>query len=173
MYVPHTMQAIIDPKAVLDIAHVYADVEKRYAIATDGTILVAYPIEPDEGEVSGYLPKNAIEFAAKGCGKKHKVPARLHHTATHTVVDGVSFHNPFTFPYDRTPDFPDWQSVLPRNDEKIDVPAIGVNAMLLVKLQNVFGTTHVTLHPTEHYGPMWVNKDNEQGILAIIMPCTL
>ena len=72
--------------------HVYVCVDAKQAWATDGRIAICLPIEPEEGDFSGYVPRGAIEAAAK---QPKRVRGKLLHGTSVTTVPGVgTWDNP-------------------------------------------------------------------------------
>ena len=129
----------------LAIQHVYVDIAERYAIATDGHLLVLVPIDPEPDEVDGYVSAMAIQEAAKqkGCFKD-----RIHHFATETLVVGSGLRVPNPFHDDPTPPvFPDWRNLFPRVTHQplmvIDMKKVGraADALSPIKEKAVVAVT--------------------------------
>jgi len=148
------------------------NVEKRVAVATDGAALVEYPIDPDEGEVSGYVPAEAILAAAKlPKGFRGKL---LHYKETTQVMGKtglVSFPNPFQGE-DPPPKYPQYEAVIP---EKDSLPVtVSFNAQLMLDLAKTLSDNTVivlSLNP-ENY-TMRVKGTDGNGAIGVIMGCRI
>src|SRR5215510_11618106 len=107
MIIPKELLEVVtlDPTRT-NIGHVYIDVERKRAIATDGHRLVALTIDPEEGEASGYISKDAILHAAK------HTRGQLFRSAYTTTVGGTVFANPYA-EEEHPPRYPDWEAVVP------------------------------------------------------------
>jgi hypothetical protein len=171
---------VIVPKALLDVCstdatrsslnHIYLDLERQRAVATDGRILAALAITPEEGEVSGYLSKEAVLYAAT-----HTKGQLLHYAAT-TVVGEAVFPNPFAG-HESIPLYPDYRVVLPQG---VQTRSLGIDAALLVTLAKVIAAkfqkdSKVELRWADGGGPLMVRaftaRDGED--IALLMPvCT-
>ena len=100
MNIPKRLLACVATEATRPaLHHVYADVESKYACATNGSIAVRIPIEPEDGDCSGYVPRAAIEAADK---QPKGARFRLIHREKTTSIPGVgTWDNPqedATFP---------------------------------------------------------------------------
>ena len=107
------------------LQYVYVDCEKKYAIASNGHILAAIPIEPESGEVSGYVSAEAIKLAAQ----QSLFRGRLLHFEKQTDVNGILFPNPYA-EAESPPPFPDWTVIIPR----YNLCEIGLRAEYLMAL---------------------------------------
>ena len=146
------------PKALLDICddmridsavnYVYADIDQCCVFATNRKMIIRYPIGPDleHGEVSGYIPAEAVKAAAtvKGISKGY-----LLHLDKDTIVPGKgTFPNPFSM--DATcPPYPDWNSVY--HPLPPDCPHFTFNASFLIALAKVLSPTTQVVYI--HYDP--------------------
>ena len=74
------------------LQYVYADVEGLQVWATNGRIAVCLPITPDDIDVSGYIPRGAIEAADKQ--SKHAKGFLLHGEKTSSVPGVGTWDNP-------------------------------------------------------------------------------
>jgi len=131
---------------------------------------VYYPIEPtaDAGEVSGYVPADAIRAAAQNkpfCG------LILHREKETTVPCKGTFPNPYakdTVP----PKFPDWETIVAY--PKQNYHHITFNAQYLADIAAVLspGTSIVTVHynPDAPRDALHVTTEQGQSI-AMLMPC--
>ena len=152
------------------IHHVYVDVEKKVAVATNGHALVQHPIEPEEGEVSGYVPAEAILAAAK---LPKGFRGHLHHYQDVTQVMGntglVSFPNPFQGE-DPQPRYPKYETVIP---EESSLPVtISFNAQLMLDLAKTLSHNTVitmSLDPKDY--AFRVKGPGGTGALGVIMGC--
>jgi hypothetical protein len=168
---------VIVPKALLDVcsvdatrsalAHIYLDLERKRAVATNGPILAALAIEPEEGEVSGYLSKEAVLYAAT-----HTKGQLLHYAAT-TVVGEAVFPNPFAG-QESAPPYPDYHAVIPTG---VMTRSLGIDAALLVTLAKVITAkfqkdSKVELRWTVGGGPLTVRAFTARAgeDIALIMP---
>lgn len=104
------LDCVSSDKTRYSLSEVFVDVDEKLAIATNGHLLVMVPIDPAEGEVSGYVPKDAILEAAK---QKGSFKGLLIHQQTHTIANGISYPNPFS-DADKPVTFPvDWKRLIP------------------------------------------------------------
>ena len=155
------------------INHIYVDVETGEAFATDGHLLMVVPITPEESEVSGYIPADALKAAHEPSQKALK-GVLLHH-ASETLVPGKgTFPNPFT--PDDMPKFPETDHLLYLAREGMH--QITLDAALLLKLADVIrdaepgpGKPHVTLtyNPKKPDGPLLVTH-TQSLCTGLLMP---
>lgn len=170
MYLPKSLLAVCGTDLTRHaIMYVYVDVEKKHAVATDGSMLVTYPITPvmtpDVSEVSGYVPREAIAHAWKQKGSMQGV---LLHFQAYTSVGGTHFPNPHSNPNETAPQYPDYTHLFPP-----EAPAhVGLNANLLATLARVLapktGVVELTLSPG--LGPITVCALENRAARALLMP---
>src|ERR1041385_8980251 len=129
------------------ITHVYVDVEQQCAIATDGHKLVYYPVEPDTdaGEVSGYVPKDAILAAANN---KPFIGLMFHKAKDTTVPGKRTFPNPYATD-DPPPKYPDWSSILVYPEQQYH--HLCFNAKYLLEIADVLSPERKVIQL--HYNP--------------------
>ncbi len=168
MYLPKSLLAICskDSARYTAIDHVYVDVDEKVAVATDGHRLVTYAVVPEAEEVSGYVPREAIEHAWKQKGAFQGV---LRHLADVTLVESTSFPNPYAG--QDAPTYPDWRTLTPPG-----VPSqIALNAEFLLALARVLSPDkpEVTLAFTPgKLGPIVVTGAREDST-GLLMPCRM
>jgi hypothetical protein len=93
MYLPKDLLLACSTDVTREVLHhIYVDIDTRCAAATDRTVLVTLPIVPEDGDVSGFVPREAVEYAAKQRGD---LRGKLLHGETTTLVAGVAFPSPF------------------------------------------------------------------------------
>ena len=113
MYLNKTiLECVSTDKTRPSIGYVYVDVDEKLAIATDGHVMALVPIEPTDGEVSGYVPREAILQADK-CKDPWK--GVILHQEGETLVTGSMVKIPNPFQGETAPPFPQWKQVIPQN----------------------------------------------------------
>ena len=172
MNIPKSLLALCGDSTRGCIQHVYVDVEKKVAVATDGHALVQYPIEPEEGEVSGYVPAEAILAAAK----LHKsLRGTLRHEKDVTYVQHPSTPFPISFPNpfqgeDPQPKYPQYEAVFP--DESSLPITIAFNAQLMLDLAKTMSpNTVITLSLDPENYAMRAKGSGGTGAIGVIMGC--
>lgn len=129
MYLNKTiLECVSTDKTRLQLGYVYVDVAEKLAIATDGRIMALVPIEPTDGEVSGYVPREAILQADK-CKDSWK--GILMHYDEDTLVAGSMMRISNPFHGETAPPFPQWKQVIPQ--DLPEQPLFAVNADLLAR----------------------------------------
>ena len=139
----------------------YLDVTSGELVVTNGHILVKHVVEIDEGDVSGIIPLEAIEYARK------TKAARITTSATHTYVNGAAF--PLV---DGT--YPDYERVIPKPS---DVTVV-LDLTLLEKIRRAMfekatpnSACRVALHVTDPHNGVRVTPGDGGEEVAVIMPC--
>jgi hypothetical protein len=158
----------------------YLDVEAKRLVATDGSSLVAFPVEVDEGEESRWISGDLLR-AVRRLAPNHKVP--IHGNA---AEDGPSF----PCVQQRGPaGFPDWKRVVPsRQEGDPGTVTIALDAVRLLRLAVALGaqpkrdgramlavTVQLERSPADH-GPdsLIVRRLGAAagGPFALLMPCS-
>ena len=171
------------PKALLDICsnteipsavkYVYADVDQCCVFATNGKIMIKYTIVPDKegGEVSGYIPPEAIKAAAT---RKGPDKGSFLHLEKTTVVQGVgTFLNPFSTDTS-CPLYPDWNQVFrPVQDSWLSLTFDASFLMALSRVlnpqTNVIRLRYDPANPTKAFHIEGVTDDQGIGLLMPVI----
>ena len=117
------------------MAGVYYDVDESRLVATDGHIMVTYPVEPGEDDVSCIIPVDAFskdveEIGTAMSSTPEVMPAKI----TVVTKSGIIMMDSISERY------PSWKSVWPDRDPKnkpVPVDVIKFNAKLLGRLGKV------------------------------------
>ena len=125
MYIPASLLKCVADSSRVAISDVYIDIDRKQAYATDGKVLVAVPIAPDPGEVSGYVSREAIQQAEKSPKSQRGL---VWHGEEVTKVRGIAYPNPHAeLPADQRPIFPNIDTVMPKHT----TPVLAVDTSLL------------------------------------------
>ncbi len=173
MYLPKTMlECVSTDKTRISIDHVYVDVEEKLAIATDGRVMALVPIEPTDGEVSGYVPREAILQADK-CKDPWK--GVLMHYNDETLVAGSHVRIPNPFHGETVPPFPQWKQVIPQ--DLPEQPLFVVDADLLAKAAHAItplkqkAQVYISCNLEKlGDGPITITSMHDTTAKAILMP---
>ena len=99
-------------------------------IATNGRILAVLPVECDEKDVSGYVPRECLKDAR---------------TAGGVVLNGVAeIYGGASYPRDAEWNFPNWRQVMPDYTKEQTV-RLAIDAALLKALADAIGAERVCL----------------------------
>ena len=139
----------------------YLDATNGELIVTNGQILVKHIVKIDEGDVSGIIPLEAIEYARK------VKAARITTSAAYAYVNGAAF--PLV---DGT--YPDYERVIPESSEVTVV----LDLTLLEKIRRAMfekatpnSACRVALHVTDPHSGVRVTPGDGGEEIAVIMPC--
>lgn len=167
-----------DPtRAVLHNVHL--DVEAKSLVATNGHMIAIVPVEPEEGDVTGYVTPEALKAAREG-GKFHEPSISCNSSLA--LPDGRSFPRPKA---EDIGNYPNYKQVIPEADRQVAF-TVRLNAEYLYSIAKAISdgkNTVVTLefaehirraHPdgtfTEHPQPIVVKGAGGKGVL---MPCRM
>lgn len=147
----------------------WLSVEDKRLVATDGRIMVAFPIEPEEGDESGPMSVKALQAARKAAPKK-ATHFSLKANGHYILPDGG------TMPRDKTHNrFLDWKAIIPTNTAKAGKETLSINAAYLEKIQEAIAADYVTLEFIQGAHCIKVkgggNEPETGEAIALIMPC--
>ena len=173
MYLNKTiLECVSTDKTRTSIGYVYVDVVEKLAIATDGCVMALVPIEPEPGEVSGYVPREAILQADK-CLKPWK--GVILHQENETLVVGSMVKVPNPFQGETAPPFPQWKQVIPQ--DLPEQPLVAVNGDLLARAAHAITPTKMKAEVFVSCnlgklgaGPLTVTSTHDSKAKAILMP---
>src|ERR1043165_2378632 len=121
----------------------YLDAEAGRLVATDSYILVSLPVELDEGDVSGWVPAEALKAARKTRYANDDL-RRIFLSENKAVVDTPAGSSAFIRINDRG-EFPKWQQLVPPTEGREGEVLISLNAEKLLQAAMAIGTAEVTL----------------------------
>lgn len=135
-------------------------------IATNGRILAVLPVECDEKDVSGYVPRECLKDARKAGG---------------VVLNGVAeIYGGASYPRGTEYNFPNWRQVMPDYSKRKTVK-LGIDPALLKALADAIGAEIVHLEfPVDEQtdtvlDPLIVKPSGRSGgenpAHGVIMPC--
>ena len=176
MYLDKTiLECVSTDKTRTSITHVYVDVDAKLAIATDGHVMALVPIDPTDGEVSGYVPREAILQADK-CKDPWK--GVILHQEKETLVAGSMVKIPNPFQGTPAPPFPNWRDVIPQ--DLPEQPLFAVDGDLLARAAHavtpakmkaaVFVSCNLGKLGTD---PLTITSTHDSKAKAILMPVTV
>lgn len=189
---PFTKIASEDPSRFI-LTHVQFDVENKVAVVTDGMRIVVLPVTPEEGDVTGIVPAEAVEEAQR----LHKKKGRHLRNDPIALSNGnIKLENGATFERPAG-EYPNWKQVVPRlamlesKLEKTDEDRVAIeseanqmggtslNARLLYEMAQAMGTDHVTIRLPKHsengvdnLSPILVTPGSGgvKGAFGVLMP---
>jgi DNA polymerase III sliding clamp (beta) subunit (PCNA family) len=164
------------------LLYVELDVTGKRMMATDGHRGVFVPCEPEEGDHSGAVSREALVAArkavknrqARSVGQKPAVKANGS-LAIDASLDGKVPSMTFArFDRDGYP-FPPLDKVTPAGmvDGAPETHTFAVNARYLYELALAMGTpegVHITVSTTDHYAPIMVRPSTPNGAYGVVMP---
>lgn len=106
----------------LMLQHLLLSVEAKTLTATNGHIIAIVPVEPEEGDTSGYITVEALKAA-----RKSKQGPRVNGSLE--IVEGASFPRPTE---EQDGKFPDASKVMPAKPDR--EPDLCIDAKLLLQL---------------------------------------
>jgi DNA polymerase III sliding clamp (beta) subunit (PCNA family) len=144
--------------------NVYLDTEAKKLVATDGHRMIVTPVEDCENDHSGFVSRDALEYARKLAGGRKGTPT--------IGANGVlACENGATFPRPEG-EFVNWKQVMPKPDKK--ARTIGVNAKYLASIFASLGDCGVRLTVRGELDPIEITTTGELGDTTIvIMPMRL
>lgn len=150
----------------------WLDTEIQKLIATDGRILVAFPVEIEDGDDSGPVDPKALAYARKSTPKGASYMS-IKCNGCYAFPDGSTM--PRNKEYGQ---FPDWKFIFKNTESATKEPVgkIGINAEFLATIQEATDSFGVELHFVNENKPVIVkckssHPDRDQ-IQALIMPLT-
>jgi hypothetical protein len=146
------------------LADPWLDVGRKSLVATDGYMLVCFPVEVEEGEISGSVPWHAL---------KHHIRDHKQITSISTLICSekavLILSDKTEITYSRHFEkFPKWPSVIPKRKGR---PTITLDARLLANLQMSMDATAVDLWIGAPDEAILVGASHDDEPLAIQMPC--
>lgn len=143
---------------------IYVDVERKRAWASDGFIAVSCPIEPEEGECSGFVSREAVEMADKHA---RMLKGKLFHGETETkVAAGGTFDNPSSglrFPVEQCEEI-----MQTGGRERV----LYVDIALLKRACEVLGVTQVSIYHAGDEGKS-LYMENDRGERVVVATLAL
>lgn len=139
-----------------NLQNVWVDTLERRAVATDGHILAVVPVEPDEGDTTGYLSPEAL----KAGRKDYKDACILYPDADHITVGSTKYERP------NPGEFPRYHQVFPEYKPQSETAhqegmrTVCLNAELLLRIQKALGCDGLRLHIP---APQLTAYDQEKG----------
>jgi hypothetical protein len=99
-------------------------------IATDGRMLAVLPVECDEKDVTGYIPRECLKDARKAGG---------------VILNGVAeVYGGASYPRGTQYNFPQWRQVMPDYSNRRTIK-LGIDPALLKRLADAIGAEKVCL----------------------------
>jgi hypothetical protein len=146
----------------------YLDVEEKVLVASNGYALVAFPVEPENNDISGIVPWAAFDAAAEiafeedetslqnvrlDCGERVIVYNRTKEVCSYPRPKGK---------------YPNWKVVVP---VRTGPATITLDARLLLGIQDALGCEGLSLWITNSKGQVLIGGTDEcnEGV-AVVMP---
>lgn len=171
---PNKLEAAASKEASrYTIAHVFLDVPNCRAIATDGHILTVHPVETVNGDVSGWLTREALEAYRKASKKFDRGLQCLSDCLI--VTDSQGAETRYPRPAYSEGNFPNYQAVMPARESIAEKPVITVNFELLKRLVESLGYSEdsrekmIAIFPSDN-NRAHVVKTAGAGAIGVIMP---